>query len=51
MLSRRRYYDRALALFARDSAAAQLARWALRKRLRRQSLLAEDFRKVSGYGG
>ena len=49
MLSRRRYYDRALRFFVRDSAAAQLTRWALRRRMRRASLLVDDFREVSGY--
>jgi len=49
LLSRRKVPERAFRLLARDGWAARGARMVLRRRLRQQSLLQEDFRAVSGH--
>lgn len=49
LLSRKRVPDRLVRFFARDGKWAQLARWGLRRRLPKQSLLQDDFKAVSGH--
>lgn len=49
LLSKKPVSPRMFRFFAEDSRKAKLARRLLRRRMRRQSLLMDDFRMVSGY--
>jgi len=49
LLSREHVSNRLFRFLARDSTAAAMVRWYLRRKMPRQSLLSEDFRMVSGH--
>lgn len=49
LLSRKWVPDRLFRFFARETLASQVTRRLLRRRLRKQSLLEDDFQAVSGY--
>ncbi len=49
LLSKRPVSERLLRFFARNTLSSRIARQLLRQRLRKQSLLLDDFRAVSGY--
>jgi hypothetical protein len=49
LLSKKPISPRLLRFFTLDTVSSRAARWLLRRRMRRQSLLLDDFRAVSGY--
>jgi hypothetical protein len=49
LLSQKPISDRIFRFFVRDTRWSGLARWMLRRRMRKQSLLLDDFRAVSGH--
>jgi len=49
LLSRKPVANRLFRFFVRETLASRTARWLLRRRMRKQSLLMDDFRAVSGY--
>jgi 2-polyprenyl-3-methyl-5-hydroxy-6-metoxy-1,4-benzoquinol methylase len=49
LLSRKPVADRLFRFFAHETHGSRIARWLLRRRMRKQSLLMDDFQTVSGY--